>query len=144
MSGAPQWIAVPANMTDWMRNHVQETDKRIELILQIVGANTVAYLRSLTTVRRPPVRKGEGERWAHPGGWADISSNLANAYAFEVRQSGAGWELVLSNHMEYAAYLEAKDGYFVLSGVTEPGGPVEQAIRDAVAEVAPGWVVRYG
>lgn len=39
--------------------------------------------------------------------------------------------LVLINSADYAAALEAKAGYFVLTGVTEAGGPVEGAIRRA-------------
>lgn len=111
---------------------------------EAIGHRTVAYLRSLTGVMRPPAKPGGAFRYAHPGGWADITSNLANAYRFEVRPNGKGWTLAFINSMEYAAYLEAHDGYFVLSGVTDPGGPVEQAMRQVLAEVAPNWEIRGG
>jgi hypothetical protein len=114
------------------------------VILDAVGAETVAFLRSLTSEMQPPAKPGEPARAAHPGGWADITGQLANAYAWDVSTDGDGVRLVLSNNMEYAAALDAKDGYFVLSGVTEPGGPVEAALRRVVAMVAPDWEVRYG
>jgi hypothetical protein len=46
--------------------------------------------------------------------------------------------------MEYAIYLEAHDGYFVLSGIMDPGGPVEKEIRRLVGMVAPEWTVEIG
>jgi hypothetical protein len=82
-----------------------------------------------------------GPRHAHPGHWADVTSNLANAYSFEVDVGDDYGQLMLKNSMEYAAYLEAKNGYFVLSGVLEPGGPVERAILHVLAEIAPDWQV---
>lgn len=137
--------------------------KKMLLVLETVGLDTVVYLRSLTGEMRPPVRKGEPPRRAHPGHWADISSNLANAYRFEiwagsqkVRWMNEGREvsvagaivntkdlkgpytLMMINDMEYAAYLEAREGYFVLSGVTNPGGPLEKALRRVVRQI-PGW-----
>jgi hypothetical protein len=38
--------------------------------------------------------------------------------------------------------VEARDGYFVVSGVTAAGGPVDRALREAIAEIAPGWEMR--
>lgn len=120
---------------------------KVRLVAQQVGIETIAYLRSLTSEIRPPARRAPGAplggpRRAHPGHWADRSSNLALAYAFEVEERGDEIVLVLRNHMEYAAMLDVKDGFFVLRGVADPGGPVERALRKAIPEIAPGWVVR--
>lgn len=112
-------------------------------ILELVGSQVIAYLRSLTGNMRPPARKGEPPRSAHPGGWADITGNLALAYAYEVTQEPDGATLTLTNHMEYAAALEAKDGYFVLKGVADRNGPVEEEIRRIAALVAPDWEIRF-
>ena len=124
-----------------LRTAEMEEQRKIELLLEAVGAETVAFLRTLTAETRPGVRPGEPARRAHPGGWADITGNLANAYAYEVQRIPDGATLVLSNSMEYSAVLEIRDGYFVLRGVTDPGGPLEQALRRAIPQVAPGWTV---
>lgn len=111
-------------------------------ILTQVGIETVAYLRSLTDEMNPPwpSRKGP-ERPAHPGHWSDRTGQLAAGYDAAVEKIPGGARLTLSNFAEYAVYLEARNGYFVLSGVTDPGGPVEEQLRRAVAAIAPGWTV---
>ena len=120
----------------------RDTSEKIRQLLEAVGILTVAFLRSFTSETRPPVRGANTPRPAHPGHWADISGHLALSYDKEVKQSeGGGWLLELSNSAEYAAALEARDGFFVLSGVTDRGGPVEEAVRRAVAQVAPDWTV---
>lgn len=111
-------------------------------LAQIVGEETKTYLRSLTAEMRPPARKGEGSRRAHPGHWADVRGTLANSYGFDTYKSrkGTGATLFLYNTAEYAVYLDVKEGFFVLRGVDEQGGPVEEIVR----RVAPqfGWKVR--
>jgi hypothetical protein len=92
--------------------------------------------------RGPRTGKREVGRQAHPGHWADVTGQLALSYAFTVVTTPKGAMLTISNSAEYAAALEARDGYFVLSGVMEDGGPVEQAIRRAAAALAPGWIIR--
>lgn len=133
-------------LTEMLERVKGDTLKRVQRTMQVVGVETVTYLRSLTKTMRPPVRPGEGPRRAHPGGWADVTGNLANAYEWEVDvDAGAGIvTLVLKNGMEYAAYLDARDGYFVLRGVADEGGPVEQALVRILARVAPGMQVVRG
>lgn len=148
-------------------------------ILKTVGAETVAYLRSVTDEMRPPIGAhlnataaveggyyaleeggfvraqgpkraiaarmtlGSGvPRPAHPGHWADITGHLALSYAFSVVPTWNGARLTLSNSAEYAVYLERRNGFYVLSGVTDPGGPVETQLRAAVAVIDPTWEVR--
>lgn len=123
------------------------TIEQIRFVLRSVGIETVAYLRSLTSEIRPSARRGRsmtGPRRAHPGHWADITSQLALSYSWEVEETNRGARLKLTNSANYAVYLEMMDGYFVLTGVTEPGGPVEEAIKSAAATIAPGWRVRLG
>lgn len=122
-----------------------DAGQKIRAILEYIGIQTVAYLRSLTDKVAPPIRRGDPPRRRHPGYWADRSGALAAAYAApRVDSVGLGsWRLELSNSMEYAAALEARDGYFVLSGVADRGGPVEEALRKAVARIAPDWRVVY-
>ena len=119
--------------------------ERAKMVLDSAGIDTVAFLRSLTTEMRPPVRSSEGPRQAHPGHWADITGNLAGAYDARAILIAGGAMLILSNSMEYAGILEKRDGFFVLRGVTDPGGPLEQELRAAIARIAPSWrVVNHG
>lgn len=101
----------------------------------VVGNETVAFLRSLTDQMRPPARAGEGPRRAHPGGWADVRGTLAASYSYKVEPTDFGARLTLINTAEYAVYLELMDGYYVLSGVGEPGGPVEQILRENAEKI---------
>lgn len=111
--------------------------------MEVTGREIVAFLRSLTNEMRPPANPGEGWRRAHPGHWADVTSQLAQNYRFEIRAAGrvvvfsaAGEAVVVSgtgvvpadtdpfvlefiNGTEYAAALESKAGYYVLSGVED-------------------------
>lgn len=119
---------------------VEEQTEVLRNVLDAVGAETVSYLRSYTSQRVPAVRRGEPERKAHPGGWGDVTSNLMNSYRYEVLNNlDGGLMLVLINGMEYAATLEARDGFFVLSGVTDRDGPVQRALRKVIETVAPQW-----
>lgn len=120
-------------------------------MLTMYGFNSVAFLRSLTNEQRPPAKKGEGPRWAHPGHWADISSHLALSYGFTV-QDGSGrvirepvlsvtgarapFTLDLFNSSEYAIYLEKRHGFWVLSGYTDPGAAGEKVLREAINAVS--------
>lgn len=52
--------------------------------MQVAGYDYIEFLTTLTSQMRPPVKAGEGMRRAYPGGWADVTSNLANAYFFVV------------------------------------------------------------
>lgn len=46
-------------------------------------------------------------------------------------------ELHFLNGMEYAAALEARDGYWVLREITGSGGPVARALRTVIRRIAP-------
>lgn len=120
-----------------------ERDQRekIRQLLVAIGELTVSYLRSFTAKTRPPLRGKNAPRPAHPGEWADVSGQLAASYGYTVEATSGGWALALTNSAEYAAALEARDGFWVLSGVTDRGGPVETALRRALATVAPDWTV---
>lgn len=114
------------------------TQQKIALVAEAMALEVVAYLRSLTAETRPPAKAGEGWRYAHPGHWADITGQLANSYDHYVAVVAGGVVVAFVNYAEYARHLEQHDGYFVLSGVTAPGGPVEVAlVRVAKAF---GWV----
>jgi hypothetical protein len=118
---------------DWQKA-VQEIalseDDMIRLVLEQVGKETVAYLKGLTKEER---------------GWASITGHLAASYqAPVVTKIKDGWRLTLANTAYYAVFLEARDGMFVLSGVTDPGGPVEKALIDVCQKIAPDWTVVAG
>lgn len=55
-------------------------DAAIALALNSAGDDIIDVLTSVTGQMRPPVKAGDGMRAAYPGGWADVTGNLANAY----------------------------------------------------------------
>lgn len=156
----------------------EHAQRNVLLLMEAIGLRTIAYLRSHTSTLRPPARASRGRRAgskmrrAHPGGWADVTSQLANSYGFEIRAAGqrVRWsrdtsaadgsvqpvsvvgniptnprppfELVLFNVAEYAIHLENRDGYFVISGVTQDGGPVQSALTKIAAQF--GFDIRMG
>jgi hypothetical protein len=109
----------------------------------MVGHETIAFLRSYTEQRVPPVRAHQAARRAHPGGWSDVTGNMVNAFAFEIQDGPEQLALIFTNSMEYAAMVEARDGLFVLKGITDKGGPVDKALRRAIDAIAPGMELRY-
>lgn len=139
---------------------VQLTEvRKIELLLESVGFETIAFLRSLSGGEGEAegaeqrvsfrTRSGAGVSFltnrtgpTHPGGWRDITGNLANAYAFRVETHSDGATLIFTNSMEYAAFLEARKGIWVLRGVTEPAGPLERKLREVLPRIAPNWELR--
>lgn len=119
-----------------------DASRKLELLADMIGADVIAYLRSLTSELRPPAPGKHDPRQAHPGHWADVKGQLAGAYGYEVeRRSDAEVALILKNGSEHALWLEIKEGFFVLRGVAERNGPVAQALRKVIAAVAPGWQV---
>jgi hypothetical protein len=110
------------------------------LVLDKTGEETIKFLRSLTSERRPPIRKGGPSRPAHPGHWADRSGDLARAYDYVVLPTTLGYQLILTNDMEYAEDLEGMSGFFVLSGAIDENGPVEKSMRLVMADISPDWI----
>jgi hypothetical protein len=106
-------------------------------VLEAVGEAVVKYLRSLTGEMRPPARFGGGMRPAHPGHWADVTGELAKSYSWHVVQAGFYYQLEIRNSSGHAAALEAMDGFFVLTGIQEPGGPIDRAFETVIPIVAP-------
>ena len=130
-------------LTETLREIEVDAETKIRKVMHLIGIRTIEYLRDLIDETQPPIRPGEPARQARRGHWADNTGNLARAYDYEVSELAGAITLTLSNHMEYAAALDTKEGYFVLRGVTDKGGPVEQMLIRAVREIAPDWEVRY-
>jgi hypothetical protein len=126
-----------------MREIEVDTKKKLRKVRDYIGIRTIAHLRELINETRPPLRAGEPARKARQGHWADDSGNLARAYSWSPQEDGDSISLILENPMEYAAALDVKEGFFVLRGVADKGGPVEQALRAAVKEIEPEWDVYY-
>lgn len=81
---AQKWIVA------MLESGMDLTDRNIENALEAAGLEEVVFLRSYTSRMRPPVRAGQGSRRAHPGGWADVTSNLANSYSVSVNGRRVG------------------------------------------------------
>lgn len=91
----------------------------------------------------PASPEQKAPRPAHPGGWADISKDLMRHYGYNVEKVDGSWELSIINDSDHAAYVEAMNGFFVVTGVLKTGGPVEKALRQAIQRIAPDWVLEY-
>jgi len=83
---------------------------------EVVATSVVNHARSLTSETKPGVKEGEGARRVHPGGWADITSNLANSIGSNISWNGFTLVTTIEAGMEYAAYLDALEGIDVLGG----------------------------
>ena len=116
----------PGRKPDWrgvVQSLVPVVKTRILAVLEEVGKEMVDWLKSL-----PPQERGWIARSPH---------GLADSYEYEVVETSSGVKLVLRNTKFYAAILEHRDGLFVLTGVTDPGGPVEQKLAEVCARIAP-------
>ena len=161
-------VSFQVERAEWqeaVRNAIPQGTRLLAQVLEMIGWETVSWLRSHTDKMRPPIRKGLAERPAHPGEWADVSGDLARAYRFEiwaglnrVRWSAegeavtvrgviprqieptAGLTLFIVNSWAYAAALEAKNGYWVVSGVGDENSPVFRALYAAIAAM-PEWTI---
>ena len=116
-----------------------DTEAKILLMLDEIGRTTVEYLRSITGEQAPPIYPGGSFRYAHPGHWADRSGLLAASYRYEVNRAAFRLAIINDDPGGYGVYLERRVGFWVLTGVTDPGGPVEQALLQAMAVIAPDW-----
>lgn len=111
---------------------------RVQLTTEVLAVETVNWMRSTDPRKtQPPARAGEGERVAHPGGWADITGNLQSQYKYRLTRYPRYIELMWMNVAEYAKYLDGKtragglpiagggDAYWILSGIlTEKDSPL--------------------
>lgn len=117
---------------------------RVRLALEVVGTQLTAWARSHTSALRPPARRSGPWRPAHPSplNWADVKGQLAASYYHQVTPSGDGWKLDWGNTAEHAVYVEARDGFAVVSGVIEPDGAVVPFLTEALE--AMGFTVVIG
>lgn len=147
----------PDMRSPW-RDVEMDTGELIREVLAEVRRNMIQFLRGYTNVARPgdyraqfgplfagrPAPDRNKVEWsafanwwnkpraAHPGGWADITTDLMAKYKSEVIQNGpADFVLTLDNTSEHAPYVEAMAGFFVVEGVFEPGGYVQRSIEKA-------------
>jgi len=117
--GKPEWQKAVAAIA-------LTTEAKARLIVESVGKETVAYLKSRTEQDR---------------GWVNRSGELARSYRYSVAEVLGGAALTLYADADHAIYLEARDGLFVLNGITDRGGPIEQALREVCAAIAPEFTV---
>jgi len=97
--------------------------ERGKRVVKLTATEVVNHATSLTGETRPPAKSGEGPRKAHPGGWADITGNLAISIQVgditvtrtKVKAS-FGVKAEASAVMEYAEVLDQRDGIDVLGG----------------------------
>jgi len=152
-------------MQDFMSSIEQTMDGWIVEILNLVMLDAVTYLKSYTSKRNPPryrrkfmlkdsvrvkvTKKNVGsispDRPAHPGGWSDVEGDMRDAYYGRVEKGeNGGWRLVIGNRDHAAAFVEAMQGLFVVTGVFDKGGPVTRALVKYLRMYAPGTKIAQG
>lgn len=73
---------------DWLEELVESNAPlKIGLALEGAGFEEVNFLRSYTGEFKAGVRDNQGSREKHPGGWADITTNLMGAYRHKVNDN---------------------------------------------------------
>lgn len=152
------------DMTDFMSSIQITMDEWIHEILQLVAVDVKVYLTSYTSKMNPPryrrkftlvndvrhkvTQKTIGsispDRPAHPGGWSDVEGDLRDSYYARVEKADTGWRLVIGNRSGHAAYVEAMDGLFVVTGIFAENGPVWKAINKYIKKYAPGSKITRG
>lgn len=97
--------------------------RRAKRAVELTAREAVNHATELTSNTKAGVYAGDGARYTHEGGWADVTGNLVNsiqAGRVEITVSGVQVDFgVLQNiegSMEYADELNERDGYSVLGG----------------------------
>lgn len=138
-------FTLSARQPDWqqaIKYLAITTEAKVAKVMDSVGSETIKYLQSFIALSHPPGRPRVGP--FHPGGWRDQSKSLSEGYNYTVTPVRGGTRLAIRNDDQEASYLEHRNGFFVVGGVTDPGGPVETALVAAAAVIAPEWVVARG
>lgn len=104
--------------------------------IEAINLEALEIAKSYTGQVVPGVNPGDAPREIHPGGWADVTSQMVNAFGQEaiadLTRKGV-YIGELSNSAEYAVYVEAL-GYWVLSGLLE--GPLPAIVEKRMLELA--------
>jgi len=115
-----------------------DLERDVGYAMEAAGIEVVDFARSYTDEMRPGIKKKgkerEGDRKAHPGGWADISGALKNGYYSEVETTPGVVELTVGNSTPYAEELEKNDDYWVVKGLEE-GKHIEEAVERNVKKI---------
>lgn len=96
--------------------------RRAKNVVRLTAGEAANFAKSKTSNTKPGVLPGQGPRYTHPGGWADVTSNLAASIrAGKVTISGSevtgefGVITSIDGSMEYADELDKRKGYSVLA-----------------------------
>lgn len=99
---------------------IDMADKRVvqnaRNLADYIAREIVNEAKSLTSQTKPGVNPGDGPRKTHPGGWADVTSQLANSIQSRIEVEGFTVMGVIEATVEYAEALNEKEGYEVLGG----------------------------
>lgn len=115
---------------------VKETFDGLERFYDKVLGNVVGQLKTEIAETRPPAKKGGPMRHALLGHWASVTGTLARAYRHVVKRVGPGElepAVINDDPGGYGATLERRATFFVVHGVDDPGGPVDQQMAKALA-----------
>lgn len=102
----------------------------MRLVIEQTVREAVDQIKGYTSQTSPPVRSGEGRRRQHPGGWADVTTNLRNSIGHDLNVSTGRIEVVIGvgvgkgmlgvsvdDVLEYAVHVDNMQGINVLGGI---------------------------
>lgn len=131
------------DMTAFYRQMAQvkmDVHTSVERVLFVVGTELVNWLKSTDPSFGSGIdRRGGHAVDVHPGGWMDDTTNMRDRYGFKVMRTSRGYRLRLFNDAEYAVYVDALEGYFVLEGVDEIA---RKEIDKALKLALPTWRIK--
>ena len=117
-------LKVKVRQPNWkqaIESLVPTTIGTVVTVLDEVGKEMVDWLESLTEAERGWIARRGG-------------AGLAGGYRYAVAKTETGARLVIRNTVFYSIILEQRDGLFVLSGIMDPGGKVEQKLVEVCAK----------
>jgi len=102
-----------------LKFHEHDITRRAEMLGRVLASEIVKHALTLTSETKPGIKPGDGPRRTYPGGWADVTTQLAQSISGRIKKHGFGVEVIIEATAEYAHDLNEREGYEVLGGVDE-------------------------
>lgn len=119
--------------TDWqrkVRTIPMRRRQKMRLVIEQTMQEALDKIKGYTGETASPVRAGEGMRLKHPGGWADVTTNLRDSIGKAINVSNGRIDVVIGvgvqegllgvsvdDVLEYAVHLDNMEGINVLGGI---------------------------
>jgi hypothetical protein len=121
----------------------EDVIRRLILVLELAGQYLVEELQTLTNQVIAPARRGGPARYAHLGGWGNITGELEASYTVQIVRLGElGAKLLILNFAAHAKWVEQHEALWVVSGALDAAifAPILERAR---AALEPDWRLTY-